>query len=63
MNEDKGLVWVNDKEGREFVCALNGDCNDSLRGRDQEIPRKLEELSECEQVSCRVVNKFGIEWW
>jgi len=62
MNKYKGLVWVNDEEGRDFVCALDGDCDDTLR-RDKEIPRKLGELSECEQVSCRVVNKFGIEWW
>lgn len=62
MNEYKGLIWVNDNEGREFVCALDGDCNDNL-GSNRKIPEKFEELSACERVSCRVVNKFGVEWW
>ena len=66
MNEYGGLFWVKDKEGRDFACTLDSECNDTLERLDssREIPQKLEELSACERVSCRDVNEIlGVEWW
>jgi len=50
MKSDFGsLVWVNDKEGREYVCTANSDF---------EKTRDLESLSESERSSCSNVNEF-----
>jgi hypothetical protein len=56
MKGDFGsLVWVNDKEGHEYVCvAANSD-----EGR-----RDFDSLSESEQSSCSNVNDFiGTDRW
>jgi len=51
----EGLVWVNDKDGKEFVCSMDNN---------REPPKKFEELSEHEQSSCRNVNEIiGTERW
>ncbi len=48
------LVWVNDKDGKEFVCTL--DSNESKK--------KYEELTEHERKSCTNVNEIvGTERW
>jgi hypothetical protein len=55
MNDDFGsLVWVNDKEGHEYVCVVNS--NDGKRD--------LEGLSESERATCSNVNDFiGTDRW
>lgn len=65
MNEfERRLVWVNDKEGREYLCTLDSECNETLKRLDRETPKKIEELSACERVSCRDVEEvLGVEWW
>ena len=51
----EGLVWVNDKEGREFVCTLDSN---------RKNPRTFEDLSEHERSSCCNVNEIvGTERW
>jgi len=50
------LVWGNDKEGKESVCALD-------REHDK-TPTRCDELSEHEPQSCREVNEIiGAEHW
>jgi hypothetical protein len=55
MNSDLGsLVWVNDKEGHEYVCVANsnGDKKD------------LDGLTESERATCSDVNDFiGTDRW
>jgi len=55
MNDDFGsLVWVNDKEGHEYVCVVNN--NDGTKN--------LEGLSESERATCSNVNDFiGTDRW
>ena len=50
----ESLVWVNDKDGKEYVCsAENGDATTSF-----------EQLSKDEQRSCSDVNQIvGTERW
>ena len=51
----ENLVWVNDKEGKEFVCRLDGY---------RDGPKKFDDLSEHERLSCRNVNEIiGTERW
>jgi hypothetical protein len=51
----EGLVWVNDKDGKEFVCSLDSN---------RKSPKQLDELSEHERSSCRDVNEIvGTERW
>ena len=60
---EESLVWVKDKEGKDFLCTLNSECNETLNDT-RGIPHKLEELSRCERVSCRAVDEvLGVEWW
>ncbi len=56
MNSDFGsLVWVNDKEGREYVCTVS-----SKAGQ----PKDFESLSESERSSCANSNDFiGTDRW
>lgn len=50
MKTDFGsLVWVNDKEGREYVCTATSDF---------ENKKDLDALSESERSSCSNVNDF-----
>ena len=67
MNEyERRLVWVNDKEGREYLCTLDSECNATFERLEssREIPNSLEELSACERASCRDVEEvLGVEWW
>lgn len=55
MNSDIGsLVWVNDKEGHEYVCIA--ESNDDKR--------ELDRLSESERATCSDVNDFiGTDRW
>lgn len=55
MKGDFGsLVWVNDKEGHEYVCIVGGN----------EQVNDLEGLSESERASCSNVNDFiGTDRW
>ncbi len=55
MKGDFGsLVWVNDKEGHEYVCIVN--TNDDKRD--------FEGLSESERATCSNVNDFiGTDRW
>jgi hypothetical protein len=55
MNTDLGsLAWVNDKEGHEYVCVVNG--NDDKKD--------LEGLTESERATCSDVNDFiGTDRW
>jgi hypothetical protein len=64
MNKfEDNLIWVKDNEGKEYLCTLNSECNETLN-EDRELPRKFEELSMCERVSCRDVEEaLGVEWW
>ncbi len=51
----ESLVWVNDKDGKEFVCSLDSN---------RESPKKYDDLSEHERQSCRNVNEIvGTERW
>jgi hypothetical protein len=56
MNSDFGsLLWVNDKEGHEYVCIAKGNDNDK---------RDLDELSKNERATCSDVNDFiGTDRW
>lgn len=52
----ENLVWVSDKDGKEFVCALDR--------HDDTTPTRFDELSEHERQSCRDVNEIiGTERW
>lgn len=52
----ESLVWVNDKDGKEFVCSLDSG--------HQDTPRRFDDLSEHERMSCRNVNEIiGTERW
>ncbi len=55
MNSDFGsLVWVNDKEGHEYVCIVNGNGD----------KRDFDDLSNNERASCSDVNDFiGTDRW
>jgi hypothetical protein len=49
MKGDFGsLVWVNDKEGREYVCVANGNGS----------ARDYEALSDNERATCSDTNDF-----
>ena len=51
----EGLVWVNDKDGKVFVCSLDSNW---------EAPKRFDDLSEHERRSCRDVNQIiGTERW
>ncbi len=51
----ESLVWVNDKDGQEFVCSLDNN---------RENPKSFNDLSEHEKRSCRNVNEIvGTERW
>jgi hypothetical protein len=56
MNSDLGsLVWVNDKEGHEYVCVADNSKGDK---------KDLEGLSEGEKATCSNVNDFiGTDRW
>jgi hypothetical protein len=55
MKGDFGsLVWVNDKEGHEYVCVANNNTD----------RRDLDDLSEGERATCSNVNDFiGTDRW
>ena len=56
MNADFGsLVWVNDKQGQEYVCIAS----------DKAVNRKeLDSLSDSERASCINTNDFiGTDRW
>lgn len=55
MNSDFGsLIWVNDKDGHEYVCVAKN--NDDKRDFDR--------LSENERATCSDVNDFiGTDRW
>ena len=55
MNGDfTSLVWVNDKEGREYVCSINSNGEH----------RSIESLSDSERASCVNTNDFiGTDRW
>ena len=60
---EENLVWVKDIKGKEYLCTLNSERNETLND-DQEFPHKFEELSTRERVSCRDVEEvLGVEWW
>ena len=60
---EESLVWVKDKEGKDFICILNSECNEALNG-NRKLPHSLEELSMCERVGCREVEEvLGGGWW
>ena len=60
-------ILINDKEGKEFICALESVCTLDERNEvvctldsNRQIPNKLEELSERERSSClRSVSVLG----
>ncbi len=55
MSGYENLVWVNDRDGSEFVCTLDSN-HDTIRG--------FEDLSEHERQSCTNVNEIvGTERW
>jgi hypothetical protein len=56
MNGDfSSLVWVNDKEGHEYVCTIGGN-------RDEK--RDYDSLSESERSTCLNTNDFiGTDRW
>jgi len=48
----ESLTWINDKEGHEFVCAIDTD------------KKRYEELNEEERRKCASVNQIiGTERW
>ncbi len=48
------LIWVNDKQGKEYVCSLNNTSNKQF----------FEELSSDEKKHCSDVNQIvGTERW
>jgi hypothetical protein len=50
MNGDYGsLAWVNDREGREFVCKVDFEHSNE---------KEFERLSEKERESCSNVNEI-----
>jgi hypothetical protein len=50
----ESLIWINDRDGKEYVCSLG-----NLEGK-----RSFEELSEEERGSCTDVNVLvGTERW
>jgi hypothetical protein len=55
MNSDFGsLIWVNDKEGHEYVCVA----------KNNDEKRDLDRLSESERSTCSDVNDFiGTDRW
>jgi hypothetical protein len=56
MNNDFiSLIWVNDKEGHEYVCTMSG-IDDKKNSYDS--------LSESERASCLNTNDFiGTDRW
>ncbi len=57
MNGYGSLVWVNDSEGREFVCTLDSN-------RTSTSPKRMEELTEHERGSCQDTSALiGDERW
>lgn len=59
---EENLIWVKDNKGRDYLCTLDREFNETNDNR--EIPHKLEELSTVERVSCRDVEEaLGVEWW
>lgn len=56
MKGDFGsLVWVNDKEGHEYVCVANSNYD---RKKD------IDSLSDSERATCNNVNDFiGTDRW
>lgn len=56
MKDDFGsLVWVNDREGHEYVCTVNSNS-------DQK--KDFDSLSESERASCSNSNDFiGTDRW
>ena len=49
----ESLVWINDQDGKEYVCSL-----------DDAGKRSFEDLSEAEQKQCADVNQIiGTERW
>lgn len=51
MNAYERQIVVNDREGMEFICTMEGE-PDMKPGSDRTIPRLLEQLSEHERRSC-----------
>lgn len=50
----ESLTWLNDKDGREYVCSLENNAGKT----------SFEHLTEEEQKSCRNVNEIvGTERW
>ncbi len=48
------LTWINDKEGKEYVCSINNTGN----------KKSFEQLSEDEKKQCFDVNQIiGTERW
>jgi hypothetical protein len=56
MKGDFGsMIWVNDRDGREFVCTADFDHSNE---------KEYERLSEKERESCSNVNQIvGTERW
>ncbi len=55
MNGYGSLVWVNDSEGREFVCTIDNN---------RTSPKRMEELTEHERGSCQDTSSLiGDERW
>lgn len=55
MNGYDSLVWVNDSEGREFVCTLDSN---------RTSPKRMEDLTEHERSSCQDTSALiGDERW
>ena len=51
----ESLVWLNDKEGREFVCSLEAIKSEA---------KSMESLSDEERARCMNVNELiGTERW
>ncbi len=48
------LTWINDKDGKEYVCSINNSDN----------KKSFEQLSEDEKKRCSDVNQIvGTERW
>lgn len=56
MNSDFGsLVWVNDREGHEYVC---------IAGSNIDSKKDFDSLSDSERATCSDVNDFvGTDRW
>lgn len=49
----ESLIWINDKNGKEYVCSLDNDDN-----------RTFDQLTEEEKRQCADVNQIvGTERW